>query len=97
MCLGDNKRSVEATIMNRTRLILVGTGRMGAIRAQAMFSNPKIELCGVCDVNLSAAESLARTYSVSAMAKWNHAFSTYKCGILTRIFSPNYRRKHSAA
>ena len=36
----------------RANILLVGTGRMGRIRASAMHANPKIEFCGVVDTNV---------------------------------------------
>ena len=43
----------------------MGSGRMGQIRAQILYANPRFELCGVVDVNLAGAEKLAKQYSVS--------------------------------
>jgi Predicted dehydrogenases and related proteins len=51
--------------MNRAKIALVGTGRMGAIRAKLMYGNPRIDLCGIVDVNPTSAEKLANTYDVS--------------------------------
>lgn len=55
----------DSKMVKRVRIVLVGTGRMGAIRAKIMYANPKIDLCGVCDVNVDSAKELASTYSVS--------------------------------
>ncbi len=46
------------------KVILVGTGRMGAIRAGAIFGNPKLSLAGVVDSNAAAAKALASKYRV---------------------------------
>ena len=46
------------------RILLVGTGTMGRIRATCMSSNPKIELCGIIDVDFPAAEKLAAVHHV---------------------------------
>lgn len=59
--------------MNRAKIALVGTGRMGAIRAKLMYGNPKIELCSVVDVNNTAAEKLANTYNARAFESLKQA------------------------
>jgi predicted dehydrogenase len=41
---------------------------MGAIRTDLVYANPRFELCGVCDVDLEAAERVADTYSVRYFA-----------------------------
>lgn len=46
----------------RARIVLVGTGRMGDIRAKLMYSNPKIDLCGIVDINTEAASAMASLY-----------------------------------
>jgi myo-inositol 2-dehydrogenase/D-chiro-inositol 1-dehydrogenase len=46
------------------KVILVGTGRMGSIRASAIFGNPKLTLASVVDANASAAAALANKYRV---------------------------------
>jgi predicted dehydrogenase len=52
--------------MNRAKIALVGTGRMGAIRAKLMYGNPRIDLCGIIDLNTTSAQKLANTYDVSS-------------------------------
>lgn len=37
---------------------------MGTIRTDLVYANPRFELCGVCDMNLQAAEQVADIYSV---------------------------------
>jgi len=41
----------------------VGSGRMGQIRSNLMYANPKIDMIGVCDVNAMGAKTLADKYS----------------------------------
>ena len=48
----------------QTRVLLIGSGRMGNIRAAAMYSNPRFDLCGVVDSNVDEASKLANTYHV---------------------------------
>jgi len=52
--------------INRARVILVGSGRMGQIRASLLFANPRFEISGIVDSDMSAASNLADVYSVSA-------------------------------
>lgn len=51
--------------MSRAKVVLVGTGRMGAIRAKILYSNPRVNFCGVVDVNEEAATKLATAFNVS--------------------------------
>ena len=51
--------------MSRAKVVLVGTGRMGAIRAKILYSNPRVNFCGVVDVNEEAATKLATVFNVS--------------------------------
>eukprot|EP00594_Rhizosolenia_setigera_P007933 CAMPEP_0178970388 /NCGR_PEP_ID=MMETSP0789-20121207/19511_1 /TAXON_ID=3005 /ORGANISM="Rhizosolenia setigera, Strain CCMP 1694" /LENGTH=343 /DNA_ID=CAMNT_0020656881 /DNA_START=466 /DNA_END=1497 /DNA_ORIENTATION=- len=62
---------------SRARLILVGTGRMGAIRAKIMYANPKISFLGVCDLNIDAATKLANEYSTLAFGSLKDAVQFY--------------------
>jgi hypothetical protein len=39
---------------------------MGAIRAKLMYGNPRIDLCGIIDLNTTSAQKLANTYDVSS-------------------------------
>ena len=43
----------------QTRVLLMGSGWMGNIRAAAMYSNPRFDLCGVVDSNVDEAAKLA--------------------------------------
>lgn len=38
-------------MLERARMALVGTGRMGEIRAKVMYANPFIDLVSVVDVD----------------------------------------------
>jgi len=46
----------------RARVLLVGSGRMGHIRAKALYSNPRFEFCGIVDSNVKAAGTLSEIY-----------------------------------
>lgn len=63
MCL-VNSLNNNYNMTQRAKIVLVGTGRMGDIRAKLMYANPKIDLCGVVDISMDAAEKLASKYQV---------------------------------
>lgn len=50
----------------RARVLLVGSGRMGQLRAKAIYANPRLELCGIVDANVDAAAKLGEMYRVSS-------------------------------
>jgi myo-inositol 2-dehydrogenase/D-chiro-inositol 1-dehydrogenase len=50
----------------RANVAVIGSGRMGQIRTQLIHANPKLQLVGIIDSNLSAAQTLAETYHVPA-------------------------------
>jgi len=64
-------------VKQRARIVLVGTGRMGAIRAKILYGNPKIDFLGVCDINLASAKQLADIYSTHAFASLKEAFEHF--------------------
>ena len=52
-------------LTRRCRVIVCGVGgRMGKIRTELIYANPRFELCGVCDINLEAAQIQADKFSV---------------------------------
>lgn len=63
--------------LRRAKILLVGTGRMGAIRAKIMYGNPNIDFCGVCDVDINAAKNLAVLYSTEAFTSVKEAFDHF--------------------
>lgn len=50
----------------KAKVALIGTGRMGQIRASILHANPKFDLCGIVDVNVDFAQSLADQFGVKA-------------------------------
>lgn len=56
-------------LRHEARVLLVGSGRMGHIRAKAIFSNPRFEFCGVVDANAENAARLGGIYRVSHQSK----------------------------
>lgn len=53
-------------VATRAKVVVVGSGRMGRIRTQLIQANPKFQLMGIVDSNLSAAQTLAQEYHVPA-------------------------------
>ena len=49
------------------RIGLLGSGRMGAIRATHLYSNPRALLTSILDVNEKAASKLASTYGINSI------------------------------
>lgn len=47
----------------KARILLVGSGRMGVIRASIIHANPRMELCGIVDA--STPDHLLEQYRVS--------------------------------
>ena len=47
------------------RVLLVGSGRMGQIRASIIHANPRMQLCGIVDPDLIAASVLSERYQVT--------------------------------
>ncbi|KAL7540831.1 hypothetical protein ACHAXR_010987 [Thalassiosira sp. AJA248-18] len=59
----------------QARVLLVGSGRMGHIRAQAMYSNPRFELCGIVDSNAEEAAKLGEIYRAPHYQSLSEAIS----------------------
>jgi len=55
-----------STIPQRARVIVVGCGRMGQIRASLIRSSPCFELAGIVDPNIEGAMNLAMKHGVSS-------------------------------
>lgn len=68
----------------RVKVAVVGSGRMGHIRARAIFANPRMELMGIVDTSLQSARSLANLYHVPAMDSIR-ALASYEQTDETRI------------
>ena len=56
--------SSSSTATEKTRVAVIGSGRMGAIRGSILQANPKFDFAGVIDVNLEGATALANKYGV---------------------------------
>ena len=50
---------------NKAKVVVVGSGRMGHIRASLLQGNPRFDLRGIVDINLQSARALADEYGVS--------------------------------
>ena len=78
---GKQKDMNQSLKTNKARLLLVGTGTMGKIRAKVMASNPRINFCGIIDsVDYQGAQRLASMYSTKAF----HTLEEAKCNNRTR-------------
>ena len=60
----------------QARLLMVGSGRMGHIRAKALYGNPRIELCGIVDINIEQAKELSELYRTPLFQSIEEAVST---------------------
>ena len=56
--------SPTKALFQQARVLLVGRGRMGHIRAKAIFANPRFEFAGVVDEHVDGAKQLADRYQV---------------------------------
>lgn len=74
------RRSVHISNMTRARVVLVGTGRMGAIRAKIVYGNPRFEFCGVVDINKEAAEKLATNFNTISFGSLKEAIDHFGKG-----------------
>lgn len=62
-------------LLQQARVLLVGSGRMGHIRAKAIFSNPRFEFDGIVDENVDGAKRLADVYRVSSVVGADSIYS----------------------
>lgn len=58
------------------RVLLVGSGRMGHIRAKALYGNPRIQLCGIIDTNMEQTKALSELYRTPQFATLEEAISS---------------------
>ncbi len=73
--------SMAKNLARRCRVLVCGVGgRMGTIRTDLVYANPRFELCGVCDMNLDAAEEVAETYSVRQLQGRTRKYQLYQRG-----------------
>jgi myo-inositol 2-dehydrogenase/D-chiro-inositol 1-dehydrogenase len=68
---------LAASALQRARIVLVGSGRMGQIRGSLMYSNPKFDMIGVCDVNTLGAQSLGEKYSAASFTSLQEAIDHF--------------------
>ncbi len=60
----------------QARVLVVGSGRMGHIRAKALYSNPRIQLCGIVDTNTTQAKQLSDMYRIPLFASLEEAIKS---------------------
>lgn len=59
------QRSLSSTAITRkARVVVMGSGRMGKIRASLLRANPRFEVKGIVDTNYIGAQNLADKYGV---------------------------------
>jgi len=64
--------------LSAARVALIGSGRMGQIRASLMYANPRFDLCGIIDNNIDAATSLASKYKTNTFESLTGALDHFK-------------------
>jgi myo-inositol 2-dehydrogenase/D-chiro-inositol 1-dehydrogenase len=71
-------RSTSMLLRNnaQARVLLVGSGRMGNIRARALYGNPRIQLCGIVDTNIEQTKTLSELYRTPQFASLDEAISS---------------------
>ena len=57
--------SLSSHDYEKARVVVIGSGRMGHIRASLLQANPRFQVLGIADTNLASAQTLAETYGVS--------------------------------
>eukprot|EP00536_Pseudo-nitzschia_multiseries_P009810 jgi/Psemu1/288691/fgenesh1_pg.285_\ len=71
-------RAQQRTAQRKCRVIVCGVGgRMGAIRTELVYANPRFELCGVIDTNREAAETVAENYSTQSFGDLESALERF--------------------
>lgn len=58
----DSQHQSQSFLQRRARVLLVGSGRMGQIRARLLHCHPRVDLCGIVDSDLPGAQRLAALY-----------------------------------
>jgi glutamyl-tRNA reductase len=69
--------SPTKALFQQARVLLVGSGRMGHIRAKAIFANPRFDFAGVVDQNVDGAKQLADVYRVRYLGAYELAELIY--------------------
>jgi glutamyl-tRNA reductase len=68
ICRSNSKRGFATA--TKARVVVVGSGRMGTIRAALVQSNPRYELAGIVDPVRDRAKSLADKHGVR-FVRWD--------------------------
>ena len=61
---GSKRTLSTAGLSRRVKVVVIGSGRMGLIRSSLIYANPRFELCGIIDVNIEGAATVADTFGV---------------------------------
>ena len=59
----------SSSTTRRANVLLIGSGRMGRIRASLLNANPKFNVLGVVDVDSKAASEIAEKYGFGSTFK----------------------------
>jgi predicted dehydrogenase len=59
------KSTVASSPGKKARVVLVGSGRMGHIRASILVSSPRFDFIGIVDKDLDSGRALGEKYGVS--------------------------------
>jgi myo-inositol 2-dehydrogenase / D-chiro-inositol 1-dehydrogenase len=76
----------------KARVVLVGSGRMGHIRASLLRGNPRLDLVGIVDKDRDAGRALGEMYGVSAIIMDGRE----TCALLIRLL-PKFRKNAHCA
>jgi hypothetical protein len=81
-----------ATTKERCRVVICGaSGNMGKIRTKLVYGNPRFELCGVCDINIQAAQEISSLYSTKAVDDRSTLITTEKLdGLIICVPTPHH-------
>lgn len=58
------------------KIVLIGSGRMGRIRARAIFANPRLQLEGIVDPNIEQSKPLSELYRTHHFETLSEAISS---------------------
>ena len=75
------------------KIVLIGSGRMGRIRARAIFANPRLQLEGIVDPNIEQTKPLSelyRTHQVETLTEAISSSSSSLDGIVISTPTPSH-------
>ncbi len=60
---------------SQARILVIGSGRMGHIRAKDLYGNPRIQLCGIVDTNMKQGKTISELYRTPLFASIEEAIA----------------------